>query len=95
MTVVARGYLVKNLLGGYYLYADKAAAQVEDYASGIDVVADSRRSRNDLAGFLDGHCAMVTGTFTHFSDDLIVIGYYRSTLGSITPHDVQKASCDD
>ena len=62
MTVVARGYLVKNLLGGHYLYVDKAAAQVEDYAAGIDVVANSRRSRNELAGFLDGDCAMVTGS---------------------------------
>ena len=95
MTVVARGYLVKQEFGGYYLYTDKPAAQVEDYASGIDVVVDSGRSRSQLADFLHGDCAMVTGMFMHFSGDVIAIGYYRSELGYITVHEVQKASCDD
>jgi len=94
MTVAARGYLVKQEFGGYYLYTDKPAAQVEDYASGIDVVADSSRSRRQLAGLLNGDCAIVTGTFTHFSNEMIAIGYYRSELGYITVHAVQKTSCD-
>ena len=87
------GVLVRNLLGGYYLYGDSQAAESERYEGGVDIVSKDSSVEEEMDRYQYGSCVVVSGIFTKFYDSTIVVGYFRSKVGYIVVDEVSSLDC--